>query len=324
MQNPANSIDPEWTIIKLLEWTTSYFKSRDIESPRATAEILLAHVLELKRIDLYLRYDQPLCAEELSRFKVLIKRRVKREPVAYILGFKEFWSMDLKVTPGVFIPRPETETLVEAALTMIPAEPGAAPSTVLDLGTGSGAVVLAVAGVLIGMTVTGQRFSMIMTGTGVVALAGIVVNNAIVLIDTFNRMRSEGAETKDAVIKTAAQRLRPILLTTMTTIAGLIPMATQINLNFFEQTISVGGITAYWWVQLSTAIIFGLAFSTILTLVLIPVLLVFPSNVAALFSGHQRDDAVDALKARLRKSRRAANDDYQDGKSFPALPEAAE
>ncbi len=185
-------------------------------------------------------------------------------------------------------------------------------------------VVLAAAGVLIGMTVTGQKFSMIMTGTGVVALAGIVVNNAIVLIDTFNRMRSEGAETKDAVIKTAAQRLRPILLTTMTTIAGLIPMATQINLNFFAQTISVGGITSIWWVQLSTAIIFGLAFSTILTLVLIPVLLVFPGNVASLFTARKGKDAVDELRARLRKTRRAANDDYEKGKSYPALPEAAE
>jgi len=120
MQNPANSIDPEWTIIKLLEWTTSYFKSRDIESPRATAEILLANVLELKRIDLYLRYDQPMCTEELSQFKTLIKRRVKREPVAYILGFKEFWSMDFTVAKDVLIPRPETEFLVEAALKLLP------------------------------------------------------------------------------------------------------------------------------------------------------------------------------------------------------------
>ncbi len=184
-------------------------------------------------------------------------------------------------------------------------------------------VVLAVAGVLIGMSVTGQKFSMIMTGTGVVALAGIVVNNAIVLIDTFNRMRSEGAETKDAALKTAAQRLRPILLTTMTTIAGLVPMATQINLNFFDQAITIGGITAIWWVQLSTAIIFGLAFSTILTLVLVPVLLVMPANIAWLFR-YNRVDAAERLRNTLRKKRRAANDDYQDGKSFPALPEAAE
>jgi release factor glutamine methyltransferase len=149
MQNPANSIDSEWTIIKLLKWTTSYFKSRDIESPRATAEILLADVLELKRIDLYLQYDQPLCAEELSQFKALIKRRVKREPVAYILGFKEFWSMDFAVTKDVLIPRPETEFLVEAALKLLPedsiSKQHLARRRILELGTGSGAVILALA-----------------------------------------------------------------------------------------------------------------------------------------------------------------------------------
>jgi release factor glutamine methyltransferase len=149
MRNPANFIDPEWTIIKLLKWTTSYFKSRDIESPRATAEILLAHVLELKRIDLYLRYDQPLCAEELSRFKALIKRRVKREPVAYILGFKEFWSMDFAVTKDVLIPRPETEFLVEAAFKLLPedsiSKQHLTRKRILELGTGSGAVILALA-----------------------------------------------------------------------------------------------------------------------------------------------------------------------------------
>ncbi|MBW1608191.1 MAG: peptide chain release factor N(5)-glutamine methyltransferase [Deltaproteobacteria bacterium] len=149
MQNPTNSIKPEWTIIKLLKWTTSYFKSREIESPRATAEILLAHILELKRIDLYLQYDQPLCAEELSRFKALIKRRVKREPVAYILGFKEFWSMDFAVTKDVLIPRPETEFLVEAGLKLLPegsmSKQNLTRKRILELGTGSGAVILALA-----------------------------------------------------------------------------------------------------------------------------------------------------------------------------------
>jgi multidrug efflux pump len=137
-------------------------------------------------------------------------------------------------------------------------------------------VILSVFGVLLGMVLTGQKFSIIMTGTGVVALAGIVVNNAIVLIDTYNRFRHEGMEIIEAIVKTAAQRIRPILLTTITTIAGLIPMATQVNFNFFDRVISVGSITAAWWVQLSTAVISGLAFSTLLTLILIPVLLAFP------------------------------------------------
>ena len=149
MQNQPKSRDPEWTIIKLLEWTTSYFKSRDIDSPRSTAEILLAHVLKLKRIDLYLQYDKPLSVNELSKFKVLIKRRIEREPVAYIVGVKEFWSMDFAVTKDVLIPRPETECLVEAALNLLSQDnafdSNSSPKSILELGTGSGAVILAIA-----------------------------------------------------------------------------------------------------------------------------------------------------------------------------------
>ncbi len=149
MQNQPKSIDPEWTILKLLKWTTSYFKSHDIDSPRATAEILLAHILKLKRIDLYLRYDQPLSSNELLQFKTLIKRRIKREPVAYIVGVKEFWSMDFAVTEDVLIPRPETECLVEASLGLLPedsnSDPNKPPMRILEVGTGSGAVTLALA-----------------------------------------------------------------------------------------------------------------------------------------------------------------------------------
>ena len=119
MQNQTKRRPPEWTIIKLVQWATTYFNDHDIDSPRATAEILLAHVLNTRRIDLYLRYDQPLIPAELERFKALIKRRLKREPVAYILERKEFWSMDLHVTREVLIPRPETECLVEKTLELL-------------------------------------------------------------------------------------------------------------------------------------------------------------------------------------------------------------
>ena len=148
--------------------------------------------------------------------------------------------------------------------------------TVLTLLT----VVMSTIGVMLGMTLTGQTFSIIMTGTGIVALAGIVVNNAIILIDTYNRMHGElGLHPVDAALRAGAQRLRPILLTTVTTILGLIPMALQITMNFFSREITVGGITSIWWVQLSTAIIFGLGFSTLLTLVLIPTLLAAPTVI---------------------------------------------
>ena len=149
MENPQNAREPEWTILKLLKWTTSYFQSHNIDSPRATAEILLAHGLSINRIDLYLRYDQPIFSKELVIFKELIKRRIQREPVAYIIGTKEFWSMELWVTPSVLIPRPETECLVENGLSIL-SESNASgqpsqPPRILEIGTGSGAIILAMA-----------------------------------------------------------------------------------------------------------------------------------------------------------------------------------
>jgi release factor glutamine methyltransferase len=105
-----------WTILKILRWTTDYFLGKCVSEPRASAEVLLAHVLGLSRLDLYLRYDQPLAPDELSRFKALMLRRRAGEPVAYLTGHREFWSLDFLVTPGVLIPRPETEILVSAAV----------------------------------------------------------------------------------------------------------------------------------------------------------------------------------------------------------------
>lgn len=152
-------------------------------------------------------------------------------------------------------------------------------------------VIMSVFGVLLGMAVMGQKFSIIMTGTGVVALAGIVVNNAIVLIDTYNRFREDGIEPVEAVLKTSAQRIRPVLLTTITTIAGLVPMMTQLNLDFVNRVIALGSITAVWWVQLSTAIIFGLGFATILTLIVIPTMLALPTVWMRLFASRRNREA---------------------------------
>jgi release factor glutamine methyltransferase len=149
MQNPLQPPKAKWTIIDLISWTTGYFKTRHIDSPRTTAEIFLAHVLNLRRIDLYLRHDQPLTEDELGRFKSLIQRRVRREPVAYITGLKDFWSLELVVTPHTLIPRPETECLIESGLSCISEslspEQSQRKLKILDLGTGTGAVVLAMA-----------------------------------------------------------------------------------------------------------------------------------------------------------------------------------
>ena len=153
--------------------------------------------------------------------------------------------------------------------------------TMLTLST----VVLSTIGVLLGMILTGQVFSVIMTGTGVVALAGIVVNNSIVLIDTYQRLLATGMDKVDVILKTAGQRLRPILLTTVTTMIGLFPMAIQASINVIERTVQFGEPYAAWWVQLSTAIIFGLGFSTLLTLILVPVMLHLPDYLRGRFAG---------------------------------------
>ena len=139
------------------------------------------------------------------------------------------------------------------------------------------AVVLSVFGVLAGIAITGQYVSVIMTGVGIVALAGIVVNNNIVLIDTYKQLRRTGLDVQEAVVRTAAQRLRPVLLTTVTTIIGLLPMVFEVNIDFAAATIGIGNATSDWWVLLSSAIVYGLAFSTLLTLVLTPVLLAAPT-----------------------------------------------
>ncbi|WP_051213078.1 efflux RND transporter permease subunit [Maritalea myrionectae] len=139
-------------------------------------------------------------------------------------------------------------------------------------------VVMSVAGVLLGMMITGQAFSAIMTGVGIVSLAGIVVNNSIVLIDTYNRFRKEdGVDPITASLMTASQRLRPVLLTTITTVFGLIPMAMGVSIDFFAREIVIGDPSGAWWIQLATAVIAGLSFSTLLTLIMVPVMLSAPA-----------------------------------------------
>jgi len=141
------------------------------------------------------------------------------------------------------------------------------------------AVAISTAGVLVGIQLILPYISNIMIGTGIVALAGIVVNNNTVLIDTYNHLLEDGRSPEDAAIATAAQRIRPILLTTGTTICGLLPMVMQMNVNFREGNITFGGVTAEWWVQLATAVVFGLGFSTIMILLVTPVWLTVPSKM---------------------------------------------
>ena len=133
-------------------------------------------------------------------------------------------------------------------------------------------MVLSTAGVLIGMLVMDQTFSIIMTGTGIVALAGIVVNNNIVLIDTYQEY-SAYMPRVEAIVRTAEDRIRPVLLTTITTMAGLAPMMFGLSLDFIGGGFTIDSPTALWWKQLATAVVFGLGIATVLTLVFTPSML---------------------------------------------------
>ena len=136
------------------------------------------------------------------------------------------------------------------------------------------AVVLSTIGVLLGLLVTGQPFGIVMSGIGVIALAGIVVNNNIVLIDTYNILRRDGMDAIEAALRTGVLRLRPVLLTTVTTVLGLMPMVLGVNIDILGRSVTVGGPSTQWWTQLASAVAGGLAFATVLTLVLTPSLLV--------------------------------------------------
>jgi multidrug efflux pump len=141
------------------------------------------------------------------------------------------------------------------------------------------AVIMSTIGVMIGLLVTDQPFGIVMSGIGVIALAGIVVNNNIVLIDTFDRLKPTTESVREAILRTGAQRLRPVLLTTVTTILGLMPMVLGMNVDFIERSVQFGAPSTQWWRQLSTAIVFGLGFATVLTLVATPAALMARTNL---------------------------------------------
>ena len=143
------------------------------------------------------------------------------------------------------------------------------------------AVIMSTIGVFIGLMVTAQPFGIVMTGIGVIALAGIVVNNNIVLIDTFDRLAKTATDMKGAILRTGAQRLRPVLLTSVTTVLGLMPMVLGMNIDFVNHEVTVGAPSTQWWRSLATAIVFGLAFATVLTLIVTPAALMVRANFQA-------------------------------------------
>ncbi|WP_444921025.1 efflux RND transporter permease subunit [Microbulbifer sp. CnH-101-G] len=147
-------------------------------------------------------------------------------------------------------------------------------------------VIMSTIGVMLGLLLSQSTFSVIMTGVGIVALAGIVVNNNIVLIDTYNFVRKSepGLSPAEAALKASTQRLRPVFLTTATTILGLLPLALGVSVDMVGRNVVVDGVIASFWVKLASAIVYGLSFSTLLTLLVTPVLLVLPGHLRDKFS----------------------------------------
>ena len=135
------------------------------------------------------------------------------------------------------------------------------------------AIVFSVSGVLLGLVVTGRPFGIVMGGVGIIALAGIVVNNNIVLIDAYNDLRTRGASPLEAALRTGAQRLRPVVLTSATTALGLLPMVMGMNIDFLGREVVFGAPSTQYWTELSSAIVGGLVAATVLTLVVTPAML---------------------------------------------------
>ena len=155
------------------------------------------------------------------------------------------------------------------------------------------AVIMSTTGVLLGLIITGQPFGIIMSGVGVIALAGIVVNNNIVLIDTFDRLIKTARSPTEAILLTGGQRLRPVMLTTATTLLGLMPMVLRTNIDFLTREVTVGAPSSQWWAQLASAVVFGMAFASVLTLIVTPSALMLRENLRAWW--RRRRERVESL-----------------------------
>ncbi|MAY61329.1 MAG: MFS transporter [Rhizobiales bacterium] len=172
------------------------------------------------------------------------------------------------------------------------------------------AVVMSTIGVFLGLLIMGQPFGVVMTGIGIIALAGVVVNNNIVLIDTYDLLRHEGMDKLEAVLQTCRERARPVVLTAVTAILGVLPIAFGFNLELLGHETTYGAPSTQWWIALSSAIVFGLAFSTILTLIVTPSLLMIVTR--------SNDSKVTAAWQRFRNRFRFGRRTSGEGKAEPA------
>jgi len=182
-------------------------------------------------------------------------------------------------------------------------------------------VVMATIGVFLGLLITGQSLVIVMTGIGIIALAGVVVNNNIVLIDTYDRLRHEGWNKMDAVLQTCRERARPVVLTALAAILGVMPIAFGLGLELFHHETTINAPSTQWWIALSSAIVYGLAFATVLTLVVTP-------SALMIFTREHREPGEErrGLLSRLfrRRTKATAVDDAKTDEPDIAYPKAAE
>jgi multidrug efflux pump len=148
----------------------------------------------------------------------------------------------------------------------------------ISVGLVLSAVLMSTIGVFLGLMIMGQPFGVVMTGIGIIALAGVVVNNNIVLISTYDHLRDEGMGKIDAILETCRERARPVVLTALTAIFGVFPIAFGLNLELLNHETTIGAPSTQWWISLSSAIVYGLAFATILTLIVTPSMLMLVSR----------------------------------------------
>ena len=177
-------------------------------------------------------------------------------------------------------------------------------------------VVMATIGVFLGLLLTGQAFGIVMSGIGVIALAGVVVNNNIVLIDTYDRLREEGWDKMEAVLQTCRERARPVVLTAVSAILGVLPIAFGLGLEIFHHETTINAPSTQWWISLSSAIVFGLSFATVLTLV------VTPSMLMVFTRAHQQGQAAQLAQPAVRLFRRGKLVDEPAAGAADAAPGA--
>ena len=180
-------MEERWTIRRVVRWSADDFAARGIGSPRLDAELLVAHALGVDRVKLYMDLDRPLTADELGAIRALVQRRRRREPVAYVLGTKEFWGRRFAVSPAVLVPRPDTETLVERALALLAPD---AVGPVLDLCAGSGCI---------GVTLAAERPALHVDLADVSETALEVARANAASLGVADRVRAFGGDLFDAL-----------------------------------------------------------------------------------------------------------------------------